>query len=36
MKQFSLYKQYDIKDCGATCLRMIAKFYGNNYSLDFL
>ena len=23
-------------DCGATCLRMIVKFYGKNYSLDSL
>lgn len=36
MKQFPFYKQYDAMDCGATCLRMIAKFYGRNYSLDSL
>ena len=36
MKQFSFYKQFDTMDCGATCLRMIAKFYGKNYSLDSL
>ena len=23
-------------DCGATCLRMIARHYGRHYSLDFL
>ena len=23
-------------DCGATCLRMIAKFYGRSYNLDYL
>jgi ATP-binding cassette subfamily B protein len=23
-------------DCGATCLRMIAKYYGKNYSLETL
>ena len=36
MKQFPFYKQYDAMDCGATCLRMVAKFYGKNYSLDSL
>jgi len=34
--QFPFYNQYDAMDCGATCLRMIAKFYGRNYSLDSL
>ncbi|MFA7081065.1 MAG: peptidase domain-containing ABC transporter [Bacteroidales bacterium] len=36
MKKFPFYKQYDTMDCGATCLRMVAKFYGKNYSLDTL
>ena len=34
--QFPFYNKYDAMDCGATCLRMIAKFYGKNYSLDSL
>lgn len=28
--------QLDAMDCGPTCLRMIAKFYGKNYSLRSL
>lgn len=35
-KTFPFYKQLDAMDCGATCLRMIAKYYGKNYSLDTL
>ena len=33
---FPFYHQYDAMDCGPTCLRMIAKYYGKNYSLEFL
>ena len=29
---FPFYKQFDSMDCGPTCLRMIAKHYGRNYS----
>lgn len=36
MSTFPFYKQFDTKDCGATCLRMIAKYYGKNYSLNIL
>ncbi len=35
-KSFPFYKQLDKMDCGATCLRMIAKYYGKNYSLETL
>ncbi|MEL6867438.1 MAG: peptidase domain-containing ABC transporter [Bacteroidota bacterium] len=35
-KKFPFYKQLDAMDCGATCLRMIARFYGRYYSLDYL
>lgn len=35
-KKFKFYKQLDYMDCGPTCLRMIASFYGQEYSLDFL
>ncbi len=28
---FKFYKQHDGMDCGPTCLRMIAKHYGQNY-----
>ena len=31
---FTHYKQPDQMACGATCLRMIAKHYGKNYSLS--
>ncbi|MCP4163044.1 MAG: peptidase domain-containing ABC transporter [Deltaproteobacteria bacterium] len=34
--KFPFYQQLDSKDCGPTCLRMIAKFYGREYSLQSL
>lgn len=33
---FPFYNQFDLMDCGPTCLRMITKFYGKDYSLQFL
>lgn len=36
MKTFPRYLQLDAKDCGPTCLRMIAKHYGKEYSLQTL
>ena len=36
MKKFPFYKQPDQMDCGPTCLRMIAKHYGKNFSLQRL
>lgn len=33
MANFPFYTQLDSMDCGPTCLRMIAKFYGKNVSL---
>ena len=36
MPPFPIYKQLDSMDCGPTCLRMIAKYYGKSYSLQFL
>ncbi len=35
-KKFRFYKQLDYMDCGPACIRMIAAFYGKDYSLDFL
>ncbi len=35
-KNFPFYSQPDAKDCGPTCLRMIAKHYGKNYTLQNL
>ena len=36
MTSFPFYKQLDSMDCGPTCLRMIAKWYGKSYSIPFL
>ena len=36
MKRFPFYKQLDQMDCGPTCLRMIAKYYGKSFSLQAL
>ena len=33
---FPHYPQLDSMDCGPTCLRMIAKYYGRSYSLQTL
>ncbi len=33
---FPYYKQPDAMDCGPTCLRMVAAFYGKRYKLDTL
>lgn len=33
---FPFYKQLDAMDCGPSCLRMIARFYGKNYTLENL
>ena len=35
-KNIPHYLQLDAMDCGPTCLRMIAKYYGKNYSLQTL
>jgi len=35
-KPFTHYTQLDAMDCGATCLRMIAKHYGRSYSNQIL
>jgi ATP-binding cassette subfamily B protein len=36
MPSFPFYKQLDAMDCGPTCLRMIAKYYGKSYTLQTL
>ncbi|MDP1843267.1 MAG: peptidase domain-containing ABC transporter [Sediminibacterium sp.] len=33
---FPFYKQFDTMDCGPTCLKMIAKFYGKECSVQSL
>ncbi|TAE36370.1 MAG: peptidase domain-containing ABC transporter [Runella slithyformis] len=32
MKKFPYFQQLDQMDCGPTCLRMVAKYYGRSYS----
>ena len=36
MAKFPFFQQYDAMDCGPSCLRMIAAFYGKTYSLQKL
>ncbi len=36
MNKFHFYKQLDAMDCGPTCLRMIAHYYGRLYPLQRL
>lgn len=36
MSNFPHYRQLDAMDCGATCLRMIAKYYGRLYTAQTL
>jgi len=33
---FKVYRQHDQMDCGPTCLRMVAKHHGRNYTLETL
>ncbi|QPH38951.1 peptidase domain-containing ABC transporter [Pedobacter endophyticus] len=34
--KFKIFKQLDSMDCGPTCLRMVARHYGKNFSLQRL
>ncbi len=36
MKKFTHYKQADFKDCGPTCLKIIAKHYGKTINIQEL
>ncbi|NME66791.1 peptidase domain-containing ABC transporter [Flammeovirga aprica] len=36
MPKFPFYKQLDIMDCGPTCLKMISKYYGKSFDIEFL
>ncbi|MCW3464758.1 peptidase domain-containing ABC transporter [Chitinophaga nivalis] len=36
MKKFPNYLQYDEMDCGPTCLRIISRYYGRHFSLEYL
>jgi ATP-binding cassette subfamily B protein len=35
-KDFPHFRQLDYRDCGPTCLRMVAKHYGKTFSREFL
>lgn len=36
MKKFPYYQQHDSMQCGVTCLQMICKYWGKEYSLEAL
>lgn len=36
MRKFPHYPQPDVMDCGPTCLRIVAKYYGRHYNLETL
>ena len=36
IKPFPFYHQLESADCGPACLRMIAKYYGRSYSIQYL
>ncbi len=36
VRKFPFYRQLDQMDCGPTCLRMIAKYYGKDYPIEEL
>ena len=36
IKKFPFFKQLDYRDCGPTCLRMVANYHGKNLSREFL
>jgi len=34
--KFPVYRQLDSKDCGPTCIRIIAKYFGKEFSLNLI
>ncbi|MEN8116491.1 MAG: peptidase domain-containing ABC transporter [Bacteroidota bacterium] len=36
MTKFPFYQQFDAMDCGPSCLRMVAKYYGKHYTTESL
>ena len=36
MPDFPFFKQLDPMDCGPSCLRMVGKYFGKSYTLQFL
>jgi ATP-binding cassette, subfamily B, bacterial len=35
-KKYPFYRQFDLMDCGPTCLRMISKFHGRSFDIVYL
>ena len=36
MAKFPFYQQFDAMDCGPSCLRMVAKYYGKHFTTESL
>ncbi len=36
MAKFPFFQQYDAMDCGPSCLRMVAKYYGKHFTTEYL
>lgn len=36
MDKFIFYKQFDQKNCGPTCLKMVARYYGKSVPIEYL
>ncbi|MFZ1495456.1 MAG: cysteine peptidase family C39 domain-containing protein, partial [Saprospiraceae bacterium] len=36
MPKYPHFRQLDSMDCGATCLKMVARYHGRLYSLEYL
>src|SRR5882757_6569204 len=36
MAKFPSYHQFDEMDCGPTCLRIITRYYGKSYSMEYI
>lgn len=36
MSTFNFYRQHDTMDCGPTCIRMVAKYYGRQLRIEAL
>lgn len=36
MSRFKVYRQHDAMQCGQTCLRMVCKHFGREYSSEYL
>ncbi len=34
--RYAFHRQLDYMDCGPTCLKMVASYYGKEYSMDFM